>query len=233
MRRRAREPALGIGLGASAVLHALLLLTVAFPTPELSDRAVGAREFRQVDLPPIVEVPDAPGPIGRPPAPSAAAVEVEGPAAIAGEPERTVVAAPVPEPPRVAPTTVVGRPALVPHDVAPLLEGRERFRRRLMRAYPDRLRKRGVEGVVELRFFVDAGGEVSRVRVESSSGHAGLDRAARRMADDLDFLPALNRDRPVGVWVSQRICFLLVEVGEEAPTAADCRRRLAVADPAG
>lgn len=229
MTTRAREPVFGIGLAASALLHAALFAAVAFPRPELPVRPAGSWELHHVSLPPSVDVPEAPAPVERPDPPVAGAVEVQGAAALAGDPERAAAAAPVPEPPRVAPTSVAGRPALVPHDVAPLLEGRDRFRRRLARAYPDRLRRRGVEGVVELRFFVDARGDVSGVRVERSSGHPDLDRAARRMADRLEFLPALNRDRAVGVWVSQRICFLMVERGEEEPTPADCRRRVAVA----
>jgi TonB family protein len=84
------------------------------------------------------------------------------------------------------------------------------------------LRDRGVGGVVVLEFFVSPRGDVSRVEVAESSGHGVLDRVAERMASEMRFLPALNRDRAVGVWVSQRICFVTVDDRRENPSPAEC-----------
>lgn len=229
VRSRSARSALGAGLLLSLLIHAGLLAVVSFPRPD--DAVAASRagwEFRHLELPPRLEVPEAPGRIDRPPPPSTSGVDIDEPSAIDGGRLSAVVAAPFPEPPRVRATLPTERPALVPHDVAPLHEAPGLFRRRLERFYPYRLRKRGVEGTVELRFFVDARGEVSRVEVAESSGHRSLDRAARRVADEMRFLPALNRDRAVGVWVTQRICFLVREHREEVPTAAECEARVAV-----
>jgi outer membrane biosynthesis protein TonB len=43
--------------------------------------------------------------------------------------------------------------------------------------------------------------------VQTSSGYAQFDAAAESIADDMEFSPAMNRDKPVGVWILQRIDF--------------------------
>lgn len=225
--RRSGVQVLAGGLAASCLIHAVLLAVVAFPRPDLRARASAFRGFRYVFLPPSVEVPPSPEPIERPPDPEIVAVRVEEPVRPEGEEAAGTTPDPIPEPPRVQVTTASDRPSLIPHDVAPMLEGAEHFRRRLERSYPIRLREEGVEGVVELRFFVDVRGRVSDVAVAESSGHPQLDRAAREVADEMQFLPALNRDRAVGVWVSQKICFVTVDNLRERPSLAECGRRLA------
>lgn len=212
----------------SALIHAGLLAVVDLPRPDPRVRADDGWELQQVELPPRVEVPSAPGPIARPSPPSVTEVAVESPAARGEASGGGAVDVPLPQPPKVRATTLSGRPAVVPHEVPPMLEGRDRFRRRLARSYPLGLQRRGVEGVVELRFHVDDRGEVSRVEVARSSGHRGLDRAARRVADRMQFLPALNRERAVGVWVSQKICFVADEEDDESTVLGECGGELVV-----
>ena len=217
---------LALGLLLSGLLHAALFALVAFPRPVLPDADRRPDTFQRLVMPPSVEVPPAPGRVERPPEPVVREVSVREPVRPAGDTARLEVDVRLPDPPRVTATFVDGRPVVIPHDVKPLLEGRSHFRRRLERAYPARLRERGVEGVVRLRFYVDARGRVSRVRVSESSGHGGLDRAAREVADEMQFLPALNRDRAVGVWVSQKICFVTVDRRDEVRTVPECERRV-------
>lgn len=219
---------LAAGLLLSGLVHGVLLVLVTFPRPQTVAASYGTWSFRQVRLPPRVEVPPSPEPVPRPLPPKAGAVgDVEAPPDVeaSAQPREALR---VPEPPRIRPASGDERSALAPPEVAPMLEGRERFRRRLGRYYPVELAERGVGGVVELRFHVDGEGHVSRIRVAASSGHEALDRAARRIAGEMEFLPALSRNRSVGVWVTQRICFATVESQSEDTTFEECRRRFDV-----
>ncbi|MFB6241128.1 MAG: TonB family protein [Gemmatimonadota bacterium] len=45
------------------------------------------------------------------------------------------------------------------------------------------------------------------LRVQQSSGYPALDRAAKEVAAEMRFSPAMNRDRKTAVWVQQAIEF--------------------------
>lgn len=219
---RSYRRAVGVGLFLSVVIHVALAALVAFPRSALVVSVPAEWELRQVEVPPLIDVPEAPEVIRQPSRPEVSSVEVAEATAASGDPDPPAVDEPVPEPPRVTAATFGERPALAPPDVRPSLEAADHFRKRLERSYPRMLRDRGVGGVVVLEFFVDPRGDVSRVEVAESSGHGVLDQVAERMANEMRFLPALNRDRAVGVWVSQRICFVTVEDREENPSPAEC-----------
>ena len=78
---------------------------------------------------------------------------------------------------------------------------------RLNRLYPAALRDDGIEGRVELWLYIDEGGEVERFVTKTSSGVDRLDEAAGEVAMTMRFSPAVNRDRPTPVWVSQWLTF--------------------------
>lgn len=215
---------LRIGLAVSILVHAALLVFVAFPRPDAAIGSGDEWQLRQVEVPPAVEIPPAPEAIRRPSPPEIASVQVAEPVSAGSPAVEPPPATATPEPPRVTAASMENRPAVAPPEVAPALEARDHFRRRLELSYPRMLRDRGIGGVVRLQFFVDDRGDVSRVEITESSGHGSLDRLARRLVGEMTFLPALNRDRAVGVWVSQRICFATVEPGREAPDLAECER---------
>lgn len=222
--RRSYRRALGAGLFLSVVIHAAIAVFVAFPRSPLVVSVPGEWELRQVEVPPLVDVPEAPEAVRRPASPEVSSVEVSEAVTLSDEPDPPGVDDPVPEPPRVTAASFGERPALAPPEVRPSLEAPDHFRERLERSYPRMLRDRGVGGVVVLTFFVGPSGDVSRVRVAESSGHGVLDQVAERMASEMRFLPALNRDRAVGVWVSQRICFVTVDDRRENPSVDECEQ---------
>lgn len=98
-------------------------------------------------------------------------------------------------------------PAFTPYTVAPRLKNREETARALQRFYPDMLREAGVGGRVLVWFFIDENGRVRKYQVKESSGHDALDQAALKVADVMEFTPALNRDQKVPVWVAMPIVF--------------------------
>ena len=225
---RSQRRAFRTGLLLSVVVHGALLAIVAVPRSDLRWGGGAEWEILEVEAPPRVEVPPPPETVSRPSPPEVTDVEVVEPGGASAEPVAAPPPGARPEPPRVTTASPDQRSALAPPDVAPSLESPEHFRRRLERSYPRLLRDRGVGGVVRLQFFVDPRGEVSRVQVAESSGHASLDRVATRMAGEMRFLPALNRDRAVGVWVSQRICFMTVDRRGDRPSAAECEHQVAL-----
>lgn len=77
--------------------------------------------------------------------------------------------------------------------------------------YPSLARQRRWQGVVWLQVGVLATGEVSDVQVESSSGHAVLDRSATRSVGRWRFAPATRGGVPVASRVRLPVHFVLQE----------------------
>ncbi len=166
--------------------------------------------FTTVRLPPAVRIPEPPAPVVHPALPLPPEVDLEGDLAVRSiepalvSPDRGVS---VPPPPALAGDDL--SPSFVRYDVPPLLGNREAFGRIVERSYPIELQRAGVEAAVVLVLYIDDRGRVGQVRLEESSGYSTLDDAAREIVLQLEFLPALMRDQLVGVWVQQRICFVL------------------------
>ena len=77
--------------------------------------------------------------------------------------------------------------------------------------YPMRARRRGLEGTVLVSVQVDRQGEPVAVDVAQSSGHAILDRAARRAVQRWRFAPARRRGEPVAAEVTIPVRFTLAQ----------------------
>ncbi len=98
-------------------------------------------------------------------------------------------------------------PVFTPYTVAPELRNRDDVARALEREYPSLLRDAGIGGRVVVWLFIDEEGTVQNTRVNEPSGHTSLDEAALRVANVMQFSPAMNRDKKVPVWVSLPITF--------------------------
>lgn len=76
--------------------------------------------------------------------------------------------------------------------------------------YPMEARRAGIEGRVLVSVQVDEKGEVMATRLlKGVDTEAGLDEAAMRAIEKLVFHPALQRDRPVKVWITVPVRFAL------------------------
>lgn len=104
-------------------------------------------------------------------------------------------------------TAVGDDPGFTPFTDPPQITNRSEVIDALEREYPPLLREAGIGGTVRVYFHISATGEVAEARIDISSGHEALDRAALRVADAYRFTPALNRDQTVPVWVSFPITF--------------------------
>jgi len=167
-------------------------------------------------------------PVAETPAAEAVAQEVVFPGAVApGAPAPETV---VPEDAGAARDRVV-MPVFTPYTVQPAIRNPEVAVETLRRVYPPELKDAGVGGTVEVWFYVDEEGLVQRTLVNKVSGHRELDDAALKVADILEFSPALNRDQRRSVWVSLPIEFTTAEGAEgqtpgALPPAAAAEGRL-------
>lgn len=75
--------------------------------------------------------------------------------------------------------------------------------------YPELLKKAGIEGTVYIKAFIDKDGNVGDVKIAKSSGHEEMDRAAATAAVKAKFRPAIKDGKPVAVWVTYSVNFVL------------------------
>lgn len=99
------------------------------------------------------------------------------------------------------------RPAFISYEVAPRLLNAAEIQRLLERSYPAALRSAGIEGSVILRVFIDEEGVVQSTDVTESSGYPSMDEAALESTARMRFSPAMNRDKPIAVWLALPIQF--------------------------
>jgi TonB family protein len=98
-------------------------------------------------------------------------------------------------------------PTFTPFTVRPDITNRATIARAMEAEYPPLLRDAGIGGTANVWFFIDEAGTVQRVLLNQSSGDDALDEAALRVARQIEFTPALNRDKRVPVWISLPITF--------------------------
>lgn len=75
--------------------------------------------------------------------------------------------------------------------------------------YPDLAREAGVDGTVIVYVFVDIKGRVKNMEILVGVPNTGLNEAAMDAIRKTRFKPAYQRDKPVAVWVSIPIKFIL------------------------
>ena len=102
---------------------------------------------------------------------------------------------------------VADEPVFTPFTVRPDIKNRNEIARAMEENYPPLLRDAGIGGTVTVWFFIDEEGVTQRTLINDSSGHPALDDAALRVAEAIEFTPALNRDKQVPVWISMPITF--------------------------
>jgi len=108
---------------------------------------------------------------------------------------------------KVTAENIEAAPVFTPYTVKPELKNREAVSRALVRNYPPLLRDAGIGGTVLTWLLIDETGNVIKTQVKDGSGHDALDQAALKVADIMQFTPALNRDQKVKVWIALPIVF--------------------------
>ncbi len=76
--------------------------------------------------------------------------------------------------------------------------------------YPEAARNAGIEGRVAVQVLVDSTGEAIDLKVLQRLGY-GCDQEALRVLLTQQWLPAMQRDKPVKVWVVASVDFALTD----------------------
>jgi protein TonB len=190
----------------AVVIHFAVI--AAWPTMSAADLSVSTVAIRTVDLPPEIDIPQAPPPIARPAVPIVGGTMVDENLTI---PQTTFEANPIEHLPPPANATgaadIAAAPHFTPYEVAPKLINRQEVAQALLEYYPPLLRNAGIGGTVMMWFYIDTEGRVLRTQVVEPSGYPNLDSAAQRVAAMMRFSPALNRDQKIPVWVQMPVVF--------------------------
>jgi periplasmic protein TonB len=200
----------GDGFWRALTFAALLHFGFLALWPEIgtADASFRTDELIAVDIPPEIVIPPPPETIARPATPVVSATQLDDEITMA---ETTFEANPVislpPPPTRGTGGELADAPRYVPHTVSPELRNRSAVARALERNYPPLLRDVGIGGTPTVWFLIDEQGRVERAVLHETSGYEQLDQAALNVARVMEFSPALNRDRPVKVWVSLGVVF--------------------------
>ena len=192
-------------LAVAVVIH--FALFAFWPDLYADDVAFSTEELEAIEMPPEVEIPPPPEQIARPATPVISDVTVDEDITIAPTTFEDNPIDNLPPPPTQGGADISAAPTFTPYEVAPELKNRTEVGRALQRYYPPMLRDAGMGGTVNVWFFIDEQGRVKDTRIDKSSGHDQLDQAALRVADIMEFSPALNREKRVQVWVSLPMTF--------------------------
>ena len=173
--------------------------------PEPAERQAPPVSQPQTSIPPAKVVP-----VARP------AVKPK-PKPIVKSPSRVVAPAearPLPQASRPAAALPVKAVASTKPSAAPAVPIREpQYQSATLRnpapSYPPLSRRFGEQGSVMLRVLVSATGEPLQVELLSSSGHARLDAAARKMVAKWSFIPAQQGQEKIQAWVRVPVVFQL------------------------
>ena len=186
----------------AAVFH--FALFEYFPTLTAADLGRDEPEILKLLPPPDIDIPEPPPEIPRPKVPVPGSTELDESQTIH---PTTLIENPVKDlpPPPVAGVAAPSR--FVPYTVSPELKDPGEASRIVERKYPSLLKAAGIGGTVTVLAHVDTLGRVIEAELGISSGNPSLDDAALEAVKLFRFIPALNRDRKVSVWVRQAIVF--------------------------
>ena len=198
--------------GYSARLWASLIMATALHAavfalwPDMQAEVLASgREATAVIQLPEVEIPPPPEALPRPLGPIVASPDVSADF-VPDMPEwREVPELPPPPPDDAGEATDVTR--FTPFTQAPRLLNGPATLRVLERVYPALLRDAGLGATVPLLVHVAEDGSVLAAEVEATSEYDSLDEAALRVADAMEFSPAMNRDKYVSVWIRMPVTF--------------------------
>ena len=77
--------------------------------------------------------------------------------------------------------------------------------------YPESEKKKGREGIIDLKFLVDTKGKVTKVEVlRNTTGSIVLEEIAKKAALECEYQPARDgKNKPIAVWTTKTVSFNL------------------------
>jgi protein TonB len=178
-----------------------------FPSMQAADFDFVPEQLAAVELPPEVRIPPPPEAIARPARPIVSDMALDEDITIATTTFEDNPASELAPPPPNVEVDPSEQPVYIERDTDPRLLNGQAMIRLMHRLYPPALREAGIGGEVLLWVWVDEEGRPGNAQINRSSGRDQLDEIALEMALQMEFSPAMLRDKPVGVWIAQPISF--------------------------
>ena len=75
--------------------------------------------------------------------------------------------------------------------------------------YPEDALKKGIEGQIIVQVFINSEGRVKETLIMKGIPNSGLDKAAMEAIRGTSFKPALKSNKPIGVWISIPLNFII------------------------
>lgn len=197
-------------VGAVALFASLAVHFVAFeffPSMQAADFDFVADQLAAIELPPEVRIPPPPEAIARPARPVVSNTVLEEDITIATTTFEDNPASELAPPPPDVEVDPSEQPVYIDRDIEPRLLNGAAMIRLMDRLYPRALKEAGIGGECVLWVWVDENGRPGNAQINRSSGRVQLDEVALAMAAQMEFSPAMLRDRPVGVWIAQPVSF--------------------------
>ena len=196
---------LELGLIISLIIHIFLMQGYKRIKEKTVNRSFQLEAIQVEDIPQTEQERQAPPP-SRPTVPIASEDETLPEDETIDFTDLDLDAEPPPPPP--PPEVDDDLPVFVPHDEPPEpIGGYSAIQRALV--YPEIAQRAGVEGRVMIWAKIGIDGMVKNTRVMKSLGPNGCDEAAMTAIRAVKWKPAMQRDRPVEVWVAVPVEFRL------------------------
>ena len=191
-------------ISAATLMH--FLVFAFWPSMSAADVSIDTGTTPLINPPAQIEPPEPPQPITRPALPviTDALADVD---ITIDDFDFDNPPPPPPPPPGDMDINIEDAPIWTAVDIYPFIKNREELQRALEREYPPFYRDAGIGGTARVWFFIDETGKVVKTQIHTSSGYEALDDAALKVSHLYEFSPAMNRDKPVPVWVSLDITF--------------------------
>lgn len=105
-------------------------------------------------------------------------------------------------------TQIEKRPKFIPYDQAPEpIGGFAAIQKRVV--YPEIAQEAGIEGDVVVQAFVSENGDIQSCNILKGIPNTGLNEAAINAVKETKFIPAKQKEKEVGVWISIPVVFRL------------------------
>jgi protein TonB len=201
-----------IELGLIGALIVMLIVFHAIPEMNVAPKEIKAKDIEIVveDIPQTEQIKTAPPP----PRPS-----IPIPTESEDIPEDLTIEATdldlsdIPPPPPPPEDDEMGGYEFIPYDEPPEpIGGYAAIQKNLK--YPEIARKAGIEALVIVGVLIDEKGNSIKTQVMNEVGHKiGFEEAAQAAVMAVKWRPAKQRDKPVKVWVSIPVRFMLNSAG--------------------
>ena len=196
------------GIAFVIMLHVIIVYALvtglARKAVELVAKPLETKLIAEVTKPQDVPPPPPPPKIAPPPPPFIPPPEINIQVAVTPSPGAITAVTTTAHPKEAPPPASVVAPK-VPVRTAPVVQAKSCE----PPAYPAASRRLGESGAVVLNFLIDTEGKVVESRIDSSSGVARLDEAARRALALCKFTPGTVDGRPEQSWHKMRYVWQL------------------------